>query len=107
VEPPASTAGRCAAARASSIYGRVEDADGKGIGGVIVRVSDQGQEHSFDIRTTAAGSFLVTTLGCTTWIVDLVAPPNERNEIQANQLVVKGLDGEQLSAAEILFQQQR
>jgi type II secretory pathway pseudopilin PulG len=107
VKQTADTAAGCGAARASSIYGLVEDADGKGIGGAMVRVSDQDHQHSFDIRTTPAGSFLVTTLGCTTWVVDLVALPNGRNEIQSNRLIVKGLNGGQLSAAEIRFQQQR
>lgn len=97
---------RCGASFDSSIYGNVMGADGRGVAGAVVQVSDTGGKSSFRVMTTSNGSYIVTTLGCTTWTVRLLSAPPFPGGIQSNTVTVENLNGGKLTAAEVRFIQQ-
>ncbi|CAN5743685.1 hypothetical protein BH09MYX1_BH09MYX1_08380 [soil metagenome] len=46
-----------------TVYGRVSDASGMGVPGVIVRATDEAQRHLGQDKTDAQGAFLIRTSG--------------------------------------------
>jgi hypothetical protein len=103
---PTDAAVQCGTAFDSSIYGSVEDTNGRGISGARVRITSADGHNSYTVTTGRGGIYSVPGLGCTTWTVRLVSVPNAPNGIQANPVTVRNLNGGRFTSAEVRFKQQ-
>ncbi len=97
---------QCGAAFESSVWGNVQDASGRAIGGAVVRVTASDGRTSYSATTNRGGQFNVPGLGCTTWNVRLVSVPNTPAGFDANSVQVRNLNGSRYSAVGVQFRQQ-
>lgn len=104
-QTPTDAAVRCGAQFRSSIYGSVEDRNGRGIGGATLTVTSADGRNRFTARTRANGTYEVSGLGCTVWIVRLTSVP-DFPAFQANEVRVINLNGGRYTAAEVRFRLQ-
>ncbi|NWG19991.1 MAG: protein kinase [Chloroflexi bacterium] len=95
---------RCGTEFRSSIYGSVEDKAGNGIAGATITVTSADGRNRFSTTTQRNGTYVIPGLGCTNWIVRLVAAPGIP-EVQANTITVTNLNGGKYTAAEVRFRQ--
>jgi serine/threonine protein kinase len=98
---PTDAAAQCGAAFESSIYGSVENSNGAGIAGAVVRVTSADGRNSYTVRTARGGVYNVGGLGCTTWTVRLISVPG--GKIQANPVTVRNLNGGRFTSAEVRY----
>jgi hypothetical protein len=103
---PTDAAVQCGTVFDSSIYGSVEDANGRGISGARLRITSADGKNVYNIQTGRGGVYSVPGLGCTTWTVRLIGVPNAPGGLQANAVAVSNLNGGRLTAAEVRFRQQ-
>jgi hypothetical protein len=103
---PTDAAVQCGTVFDSSIYGSVEDANGRGISGARLRITSADGKNVYNIQTGRGGVYSVPGLGCTTWTVRLIGVPNAPGGLQANAVTVSNLNGGRLTAAEVRFRQQ-
>jgi serine/threonine protein kinase len=104
---PTDAAVQCGAAFDSSIYGGVEDANGRGISGARVRITSADGHNTYNVTTGRGGVYSVPGLGCTTWTVRLISVPSAPAGIQANPVTVRNLNGGRFTSAEVRFKQQK
>lgn len=104
-QTPTDLAVRCGAQFRSSIYGSVEDRNGRGIADATLSITSADGRNQFTVRTRANGTYEIGGLGCTTWIVRLTAVPDFA-KFQANEVRVTNLNGGRYTAAEVRFRQQ-
>ncbi|MFL5801996.1 MAG: carboxypeptidase-like regulatory domain-containing protein [Roseiflexaceae bacterium] len=90
---------------ASSIYGSVETSGGRGIGGARVQVVSGDGRSRFAATTQRNGTYSIPGLGCTTWVVRLIAVPNASNGFEANSVTVRGINGSQFTSFRVRFRQ--
>lgn len=95
---------RCGTEFRSSIYGIVEDKAGNGIAGATITVTSADGRNRFSTTTQRNGTYTIPGLGCTAWIVRLVAAPGIP-EVQADAITVTNLNGGRYTAAEVRFRQ--
>jgi serine/threonine protein kinase len=103
-QTPTDRAVRCGTQFNSSIYGSVEDRRGQGVAGATLTVTSADGRNQFSVRTRANGTYTVSGLGCTTWIVRLTSVA-DFPEFQANEVRVTNLNGGRYTAAEVRFRQ--
>jgi hypothetical protein len=104
---PTDAAVQCGGSFESSIYGSVENSNGRGIAGATLRVSSADRRNNYTVRTRRDGIYTAPGLGCTTWIIRLIDVPGAPNGIQANPVTVRNLNGGRLTSAEVRFRLQR
>jgi serine/threonine protein kinase len=102
---PTDAAVQCGSAFDSSIYGGVEDANGRGISGARVRITSADGRNTYNVTTGRGGVYSVPGLGCTTWTVRLIGVPNATGGLQANAVTVRNLNGGRYTSAEVRFRQ--
>jgi hypothetical protein len=95
-------AAQCGAQFDSTIWGSVQDARGRGLTGAVVQVASADGRHTLTATTDAGGQFRVGGLGCTTWMVTLVAAPGA-SDLTADSVTVTTVNGGHLSAAGVRF----
>ncbi|WP_232279998.1 protein kinase domain-containing protein [Roseiflexus castenholzii] len=104
-QTPTDLAVRCGTQFRSSIYGSVEDRNGRGIAGATLIVTSADGRNQYTVRTRPNGTYDIGGLGCTTWIVRLTAIPDV-SVFEANEVRVTNLNGGRYTAAEVRFRQQ-
>jgi eukaryotic-like serine/threonine-protein kinase len=104
---PTDAAVQCGTVYESSIYGRIEDASGRGISGAQLQIVSNDRRNRYTVTTDRGGAYSVPGLGCTIWNVFLIGVPNEPNGFNANVVTVFNLNGGRFTAAEVRFRQQK